>query len=315
MADGLSWRQVSFSMAVFHLQMKIGLTGATGFIGKRVIQLAARAGHSIVGFSRNPKVAIPGCEESRLFDFGKPCDVNGCEAVIHLAGEPVTGLWTKEKKRKILESRTQGTKRIVDAIRAASPPPSVFVSGSAIGFYGDTGERETDESSEHGSGFLADVCVAWEREALRAREAGVRVVFLRTAVVLGCEGGALRAMLPAFKAGLGGKLGSGRQWMSWIHVEDEAAMALFPLMNADVEGAVNAASPLPCRNEEFTRTLARTLHRPAFLSVPSFALSALLGDFSHEVLDNKRVIPKRPAFHAFPYRFPTLEGALKDLLR
>ncbi len=295
--------------------MKIGLTGASGFIGKRVIELARREGHSVVGFSRHPEKGIPGCEEARLFDVGQPCDVSGCEAVIHLAGESVVGLWTKEKRRQIMESRIQGTRRIVDALLAASPRPSVLVSGSAIGFYGDTGEKETDETSPAGSGFLADVCAAWEREASRAAESGARVVLLRTAVVLGCDGGALHAMLPAFKAGLGAKLGSGRQWMSWIHIEDEAAMALFPLQNAAVEGAINAAAPLPCRNEDFTRSLSRAVHRPAFFRAPAFVLSSLLGDFSHEILDNKRIIPKRPALHNFEFRFPSLDEALKDLLR
>lgn len=187
------------------------------------------------------------------------------------------------------------------------------MSGSAIGYYGDTGENPADEDAPPGKGFLAEVCEAWEHEAIRAREKGIRVVLLRTAVVLG-RGGALRAMLPAFRSGLGGKLGAGTQWMAWIHVEDEAAMALFAATEAGLDGPLNAAAPEPVRNADFTKALGRALHRPAFLTIPAIVLSTALGDFSHELLDNRRIIPKRPILHKFAYRFPALDAALTDIL-
>jgi len=293
--------------------MKIGLTGAAGFIGSRIVELANRAGHSVVGFSRNAAKPLPGCVETRLFDMDALCDFEGCDGIIHLAGESVAGIWTEEKRSRIMDSRKLGTRHVVNSIFAARQPPSVLVSGSAIGFYGDTGENEADEDAPAGKGFLAQVCQAWENEAARATEKGIRVVFLRSAVVLG-KHGALKAMLPAFRSGLGGKLGSGRQWMAWIHIDDEAALALFALENQALDGPVNAAAPAPCRNADFTKALGLALHRPAFLTIPAVVLSSTLGDFSHELLDNRRIIPKRPILHKFPYRFPLLDEALTNIL-
>src|SRR5579862_95902 len=294
--------------------MNIGLTGASGFIGARVAERANRAGHQVIAFSRTPEKPLPGCAETRLFDIEKLCDFEGCDAVIHLAGESVAGIWTEEKRRRIMESRKLGTRHVVNSLFAAARTPPVLVSGSAIGFYGDTGEAEADEDAQPGKGFLAEVCQAWEHEALRAREKGVRVALLRTALVLG-RGGALKMMLPAFRSGLGGKLGSGKQWMAWIHVEDEAALALFAAENPAVEGPLNAAAPEPCRNADFTKALGRELHRPALLTVPAVILSSMLGDFSHELLDNRRIVPKRPVLYKFPYRFPSLDEALRDILK
>ena len=291
--------------------MTIGLTGATGLIGKRIIDLALRRGHEIVAFTRDPTRGIPGCE-MRAFSLHTPPDISGCEALIHLAGEPVFGLWTAAKKRRIVESRVVGTRRLVEAIQAAETKPEVLVSGSAIGFYGDRGEEQLTESSPAGFGFLAETVQAWEAEARRAED--VRVVLLRTAVVLAKGGGALVPMLPAFKLGLGGPLGSGRQWMSWIHLEDMAMLALFAVENLDVRGAVNASASWPVRNEEFTQTLARTLRRPAFFRVPAFALRAALGGFSAEVLDSKRVLPAAALEQGFRFQFPELAPALQHLL-
>jgi uncharacterized protein len=290
--------------------MNIGITGATGFIGMRVVDLALRRGHEVIAFSRSPERGIPGCE-MRRFALDAPPDLAGCEAVIHLAGETIAGLWTPAKKRRIRESRVHGTRLVVEAIKASAEPPEVLVCGSGTGLYGDAGDAEIDESHPCGGGFLAGVVQSWEAEAWRAE--GCRVVLLRTSLVLGKGNGALGAMAPIFRAGLGGRLGSGRQWMPWIHIEDEAMLALFALENLEVRGPLNACAPWPVRNADFTKALARVLRRPAFLAVPRFALS-LLGDFAHELLDSKRVVPASATEHGFRFRFPELGPALKDLL-
>ena len=291
--------------------MHIGLTGATGFIGGRIIDLALRRGHEIVAFTRDPRRSIPGCE-MREFSLERPPDIRGCEALIHLAGEPVAGLWTAAKKRRITESRVLGTRRVVEAINAAGEKPEVLLSSSAIGFYGDRGEEELTETSPAGTGFLADTTQAWEAEAQRAE--GVRLVLLRTSLVLGKHGGALTPMTPLFKLGLGGPLGDGRQWMSWIHLDDLARLALFAIENLDIRGPLNGSAPWPARNAGFTRTLAATLHRPAFLRIPAFALRAALRGFARELLDSKRVLPAAALDHGFGFQFPELAPALKNLL-
>lgn len=290
--------------------MNLGITGASGFIGRKIIDLALRRGHEVIALTRNPGRAIPGCT-MRPFTLSAPPDISECEALIHLAGEPILGLWTPAKKRRILESRVQGTRRIVEAIAASPVKPEVLVSGSAIGFYGEGGEAELTEQAPRGTGFLADTAVAWEAEALQA--AGVRTVLLRTAVVLGGKGGALQAMAPLFRAGLGAQLGDGRQWMSWIHLEDTARLALFAVENLDIRGALNASAPWPVRNAEFTQLLAKVLRRPAFLKVPAVAIR-LIGELSRELLDSKRVLPAAALEHGFGFRFSELEPALKDLL-
>ena len=291
--------------------MHIGLTGATGFIGGKIIDLALRRGHEIVAFTRDPRRAIPGCE-MRAFSLERAPDIAGCEAIIHLAGEPAIGLWTAAKKRRIVESRVLGTRRVVEAINAAREKPEVLLSGSAIGFYGDRGEEELTETAPAGTGFLAATTQAWEAEAQRAE--GVRLVTLRTSIVLGKNGGALKLMTRIFQLGLGGPLGDGRQWMSWIHLEDLAQLALFAIENLDLRGPLNGSAPWPVRNAEFTRTLARTLRRPAFLRVPAFALRAALRDFARELLDSKRVLPAAALDHGFRFQFPELAPALKNLL-
>lgn len=290
--------------------MNIALTGASGFLGRRFIDTALRRGHEIVAFTRSPERAIAGCE-MRKFDLETTPDLRGCEAVVHLAGESVVGLWTKAKKRRIVESRVLGTRRVVEAIATLEQKPEVLVSGSAIGFYGDRGEEELTETSPVGRGFLAETSQAWEAEALKA--AGVRTVLLRTSIVLG-KGGALRAMTPAFRLGLGGPLGDGQQWMSWIHIDDWVSLALVAVEDLDVRGPINASAPWPVRNAEFTRTLAATLHRPAILRVPAFALRAALGGFSAELLDSKRVLPAAATQHGFGFRFPELPAAMQSVL-
>jgi uncharacterized protein (TIGR01777 family) len=292
--------------------MNIGITGVTGLIGRRVAALARERGHHVIGFTRNPE---PGNPQSRRFSAEAAPDLTGCDAILNLAGESVIGLWTRAKRRAIRESRVLGTRRIVEAFQNSTQPPRVLVNASGIGIYGDTGEAAADEQAPGGKGFLAEVCEAWEAEALRAATTGARVATLRTGMVLAREGGALGAMLPLFRLGLGGKLGSGRQWVPWIHIDDEAALALATLENEAFRGPVNAVAPNPARNGDFTRILAAKLRRPAIFSVPARALRALLDGFAAELLESRRVVPAAAAQAGFAFQFPALPEALEDLLK
>ena len=291
--------------------MKIGITGVTGLIGRHIAALARSRGHEVIRFARHPEQAGAGL---RPFSIDQAPDVTGCDAIVNLAGESVVGLWTPAKRRAIRESRVLGTQRIVEAIQQAEKPPRILVSASATGFYGNTGDTPTDETCPPGTGFLAQVCKEWEAEALKAAQSGTRVVLLRTGMVLAKDAGALPAMLPVFRLGLGGNLGTGRQWVSWIHIQDEAALALAAVENTAIQGPLNATAPNPVRNADFTRSLAGKLNRPAFFKVPAFALRAAAGGFSAELLESRRVIPVAATKAGFAFRFPVLEGALADLL-
>lgn len=288
--------------------MKTGITGVNGFIGSRLKALCGGHGIETVGFSRRPSAGV------RLFKLTVPPDLEGLDAVVNLAGESIPGLWTAEKKRRIRESRVLGTRQIVEAIGRMALRPRVLVNASAIGFYGDTGENLVDEFSAVGTGFLAEVCREWEAEAARAESFGVRVVFVRIGFVIG-KGGALKLIGPLFKLGLGGKLGSGRQWMSTVHVEDVAGIIVWALKDETVSGPVNAVMPAPVRNLEFTRELARCVARPAILPAPAFALRLALGELSHLMLDSSRVAPKVASMGHYEYQFPTLAPALANAVR
>ncbi len=293
--------------------MNIGITGASGVIGRHLSDLALRRGHEVIAFSRNPRNplrAIPGCE-MRPFSTESTPDVEGCDALVHLAGESVLGVWTAAKKRRIAESRVEGTRRLTEAIAQMKQPLEVLVSASAIGIYQDAGDLPVLENSALGEGFLAQTGKSWEHEALQAK--ADRVVLLRTGIVLAKQGGALPLMARAFRLGLGGRLGPGTQWMSWIHIDDLARMILFCIENREVRGPVNGTAPWPVRNSEFTQALAARLHRPALIPVPAFALR-WLGEFSNELLGSKRVLPGVATEQGFPFRFPELAGALADLL-
>lgn len=290
--------------------MIIGITGASGLIGRKITDLALRRGHEVIAFSRSPSRPLPGCT-MRAFDGVTPPDLSGCNAVIHLAGESVIGLWTPAKKRRITQSRVLGTRAVAAAIQAMPHCPEVLVCGSAIGFYGDSGDTELTETSPPGTGFLSETTLAWEAESLRVNRC--RVVQLRTGIALAKEGGALRVMSPIFKMGLGARLGSGMQWMSWIHLNDLARLFLFATENLEISGPVNGTAPWPARNLEFTKTLAARLRRPAFFAAPAIALR-LLGDFSHELLDSKKVLPAEACNHGFPFEHPELKTALENLL-
>lgn len=294
--------------------MRLGITGATGFIGRRAARVAADRGWQVTLFTRNPgRTAPPPGGDVRRFSLDEPADVGGLDAVLHLAGEPVFGRWTAAKRDRILASRVLGTRRIAEGFRRQAHPPRVLVSGSAIGYYGDTGDREVDEHSASGGGFLAGVARAWEAEALGAETDATRVVLLRTGFVLGRDGGAMKLVLPVFRAGLGGRLGSGRQWMSCVHVDDVAGMALWAVENGAVRGPLNAVMPEPCTNREFTRTLARAVRRPAVLPVPAFFLRAALGSMSSLMLDSSRVMPSVALQLEYGYTHAGLAGALADV--
>lgn len=282
--------------------MTLGVLGARGYVGTRLARLAEAAGHRIVPFSRGGGAGF------RKLGSEGPLDFSGLDALVNLAGEPIVGLWTKAKKNEILRSRVETTLRVVESLRGGGP--RVLVNASAIGFYGDTGEREVEESSPCGGGFLAEVCQAWEEAAAPAEAFGVRVVFLRIGFVTG-PGGAMRLIRPVFNAGLGGRLGNGRQWMSCIHVDDVAGMILWALENDAVRGALNAVNPVPVRNAEFTHALARVLGRPAFLPAPAFALRLALGELSGLLLDSSRVRPAKALSLGYPFRHPTLEDGLR----
>ena len=288
--------------------MRLGITGATGFIGARAAALAASRGWEVVAFTRRPRKP-----SDRLFAAGAPLDVAGLDAVLHLAGEPVFGRWTDDKRRRIMDSRALGTRRVAEGFARTPGPPRVLVSGSAVGFYGDTGDREADESAPAGSGFLADVCRAWEGAAREAAVAGARVVLLRTGFVLGRGGGAMRLVLPLVRAGLGGRLGSGRQWMSPVHVDDVAGMALWAVENEALSGPLNAVMPQPCTNRDFTRALACAVRRPAIFPAPAFVLRAALGRMSSLLLDSSRVVPAAALAGGYGYRFAALDAALADV--
>ena len=293
--------------------MHIGITGASGFLARQIIQVALARGHTVTGFSRKPAGPLPGCQSTR--PFGPEMDVNGIDGVAHLAGESILGLWTKEKRNKILRSRVEGTQWVVNALGRAANKPSALVSASGAGIYGNRGEEVLTESSSIGmSNFLAEVGVAWEAEGSKAEAAGARYVPIRIALVLGKGGGAMQFMGPVFRLGLGGKLGTGKQWMSWVHVTDVAGLFLHALENSSVRGPLNGASPSPVRNEEFTRLVSEILKRPAFLAAPEFLLKTALRDESSLLLDSQRIIPEKALQSGFRFRFPDLRNALTDIL-
>lgn len=285
------------------MPLRLGIFGASGFVGSTLREQAARSGDEPTGFSRRER---PGF---RVFRSER--DLEGLDAIINLAGEPILGLWTPSRRKKILESRVDGTRRIVAALSDGNTGVRTLINASAIGFYGDTGERLVDEGSPAGAGFLADTCQAWEAEARKAEALGIRVVLLRIGFVIG-PGGAMRLIRPVFRMGLGGRLGSGDQWMSGIHVEDVAGLLLWAAHRDDVSGPVNAVLPEPFTNREFTKAVASAVRRPAIFPVPSAVLRLGLGELSRVLLDSARVEPGVARSLGYAYRFPTLAEALGE---
>jgi uncharacterized protein (TIGR01777 family) len=273
--------------------VKIALTGASGFIGSR---LMAKLGKEATAVSLRGDLA----------------GLSGADAVVHLAGEPVSQRWTKEAREKIRSSRVDGTRKLVEAMRAN--PPRVLVSGSAVGYYGTRGDEILTESSGPSDDFLADICIEWEREARKAEDFGVRVVCLRNGLVLGNCGGLQKMLLP-FKLGIGGKIGDGKQWAPWIHVDDAVGLIEFAISSSKLRGPVNSTAPNPVTNAEFTRELGRALHRPAVLPVPKFALHVLFGEMAQIVYASQRVIPEAALRAGYKFLFPKLDDALLQILR
>lgn len=298
--------------------MKCIVSGGTGFIGRRLVDRLRRDNNYVAVWSRKPGLERRIGVASHFWDplTGEPPEesVNAMDAVVHLAGEPVAHRWNDELKRRIRDSRVLGTRRLVDAIGRVQHKPKALVCASAIGYYGNRGDEVLTEASGPGKGFLADVCRAWEDEAERARDFGLRVIRMRIGFVLGTDGGALAQMLPVFRAGAGGRLGSGRQWMPWIHVDDVTEAFTYAVEN-EVGGVWNVTAPNPVRNSEFTEKLGAAVHRPAIVPVPQFALKLAFGELAQHMLDSARVVPGEPLKAGFRFRFPELGPALADLTR
>ena len=279
--------------------MRVLLLGGTGFIGKHLqAALLARGDEVVLASMRDPAEAAQRAA--------------GCDAVVNLAGEPIAQRWSAAVKARLADSRIAATSAFLSALEGRQPRPRAFVAASAIGFYGSSETATFDEESPAGTDFLGTLCAEWERSSLHARSLGMRVSLIRTGIVLGVDGGALAKLLPIFKLGLGGVVGNGKQWFSWIHIEDQVAIYLAAIDGAD--GILNATAPEPVTNAEFTAALGAALHRPALLPVPSFALHVLLGEGATVVLDGQRVLPTRTIALGYRFRHPHLGEALQSLL-
>ncbi|HEY8297449.1 MAG TPA: TIGR01777 family oxidoreductase [Candidatus Baltobacteraceae bacterium] len=280
--------------------MRIALFGASGFVGRHLAgALRARGDEVRTGSLRDAATA------AALAD--------GCDAIVNLAGEPIAQKWSDEVKLRIERSRTALPHAFLDAVATVAQRPTAYVSASAVGYYGTSEERTFTEVSGPGDDFLARVCVEWEREAERAAGLGMRVARIRTGVALGAGGGVLERLVPPFKMGAGGKVGSGRQWYSWIHVADLVGVYLLALDGG--EGALNATAPTPVRNEEFTHELGKALHRPTLFAIPTFAIKNMLGEGAVAVLEGQRVLPERAQAAGYTFAFPTIDAAFADIFR
>ncbi len=316
--------------------MRITVTGATGLIGPRVVTSLRRRGDEVTVLSRHPEQAREKLEQltSPPTDFDGPAGTLGAEhwdpsrepapaaalagrdAIVHLAGENIAQRWSATAKQTIRESRVTGTRHLVEGlgVLASSEQPKVLVSGSAIGYYGAHGDEPIDEEAPAGTGFLAQTCHAWEAEAEAAEQQGLRVVRLRTGVVLDRDGGALAKMLPPFKLGVGGPIAGGHQYISWIHPEDLVEIVLAAIDNERWQGPINATAPEPQRNRDFSKALARVLHRPALLPLPGAALGLLYGEMSKTVTTGARVMPVKALVLGYEFRYPQLHSALRAAL-
>ena len=297
--------------------MRILISGASGLIGSAIRPALAGAGHSSSALVRRSPLG-----DEVQWDPAQPLDpqkLDGFDAIVHLAGKNISGRWSEKFKREVRESRVLGTQTLATAAAESfrrTGLPRAFVAASATGYYGNRGDEELTEDSKPGSGFLAEVCAEWEAAASPAAEAGIRVVNLRIGVVLAKHGGALQAMLPAFRLGLGGPVGDGRQYMSWITLDDVVGAFLFALDNDRLRGPVNAVAPQPVRNAEFVRALGQALHRPAFFPLPAFVVRTLFGEMGEALLlGSARVEPAKLKTAGYEFRHPDLPGALRETLR
>ena len=296
--------------------MKIAISGSNGLIGSALVSRLKEEGHTIVVLTRNKKskTGVYWNPRRKILDATA---LEGCDAVVHLAGENIAGLrWTRGKKKRILLSRVKSSQLLASAITSLQKRPAVFISASAIGYYGDCGSEIADESSPVGTGFLADVCRDWENAAAEISASGIRTVFLRFGLVLDAKGGALAKMLPAFRCGLGGRIGSGTQYVSWVTLADAVRAAIFCLNRAEVQGPINVVSPMPVTNERFTQSLAAELHKPALLPLPRSAVQLLFGEMGETLLlFSSRVLPRRLLSEGFTFEQENIEQALAAVLR
>jgi uncharacterized protein len=301
--------------------MKIAIAGATGFVGSRLVEQLQTQGHQITILTRNPQQASSRFPQAEIvgytpFKSGEwQKSISGCDAVVNLAGEPIAEKrWTPAQKQLILESRQLGTQKLVEAIAQAEIKPEVLVNASAIGYYGTSETAKFDETSQAGTDFLAQVCATWETTAASVTATGTRSVILRLGIVLGAKGGALGKMLAPFSAFVGGPIGSGKQWFSWIHRDDVVKLILMAIEDPQMEGVYNATAPNPATMRQFTHTLGVVMNRPSWLPVPDFALEALLGEGAIVVLQGQQVLPTRTLAQGFKFDYPTLEPALVEIL-
>ncbi|WP_405711943.1 MULTISPECIES: TIGR01777 family oxidoreductase [unclassified Streptomyces] len=298
------------------LHSRIAVTGASGLIGAALVRSLRADGHEVVRLVRHPARAGDEVEWDPKRGYVDVAGLVGCDAVVHLAGAGVGDhRWTAAYKREIRDSRVLGTTAIAGAVASLDVPPKVLLSGSAIGYYGDTGDRAVDESAPAGEGFLPSVCVEWEAATAAAQEAGVRTVHARTGLVVGREGGAWGRLFPLFRAGLGGRLGNGRQYWSFIALHDEVAALRHILDTESLSGPVNLTGPDPVTNREVTAAMGRVLHRPTLLTAPAPALRIALGDFAQDVLASQRVLPGQLLDSGFVFAFPGIDSAIRAALR
>jgi uncharacterized protein (TIGR01777 family) len=300
--------------------MKILISGSTGMVAKALIPVLENKGHEIYKLVRKSKDGQNEIvwDAEKGFSEENEKKIQGFDAVINLVGDNVASeRWDAEKKKRIRNSRVLGTRNIIEALKKNSAKPKVFISASAIGFYGNRGDEILTEESQKGEGFFPEVCSEWETEALMGAKAiGARVVLLRIGIVLAKDGGALKKMLLPFKLGLGGVIGSGKQWMSWIALDDLVRIILFSLENDSIEGPINCTAPNPVTNYEFTKTLGKVLSRPTIFPIPALAIKFLFGEMGETLLlEGNRVLPKRLQDSGFEFRFANLEEALKEILK
>lgn len=302
---------------------RVVVTGATGLIGRRLFEQLKSRGYQIVIFSRDPQKAqrsLPGAAEYMAWTPSESgpwaSAIDGADAVIHMAGAPILGKrWSEAYKAEIRTSRVIGTRGIVNAMRAAQNKPRVFVSGSAVGFYGGRDDTKLDESAAPGDDFLSQVCVEWENEASQAEALGIRTVLVRTGIVLDPSEGALPQMSLPFRFYGGGPILPGTQWFPWIHVDDEVGLILFALEDERARGALNASAPEPQTNRDFSKTLGKVMGSPSWFPVPGFGLRILLGEVAGMLTEGQRVIPKKALDLGYQFKYPTSEQALRQLLK
>jgi hypothetical protein len=299
------------------------VTGATGLVGTQLCGYLRSQGYQVVVFSRSPQTArraVPGAAEYVEWDYSSLQGswvgaLSGAYGVIHLAGASLFGSrWSESYKKKLYDSRIESTRALVQAMEHMETRPRVFVSGSAVGYYGHRGDTVLDEDATPGDDFLAQLCVDWEREALRAEELGIRTVLLRTGIVLDNSGGALAQLKIPFQLFVGGPVLPGTQWLSWVHIDDEVGLIRLALENENVRGPLNATAPNPQTNADFSSTLGRVLGTPSWLPVPGFALHLLIGEFAEHLTHGQRVLPARAQDYGYKFRYPTADEALGSLL-